>query len=468
MLSKETGALLPLIFIVVLYRDPARSKYAAFYLAPFAALASLVLRALADHRPPLRRSRFHAIQHDLLAQSRSRLGCAPTPLLLSLHCRLPLGRLACHPHRLPENLEARRALLHAAPGRLSGVSSQRTSCWSACSAARRSNAICFPFSRSFISRWARHLSFYVRAGATSGVAVLASGLLAGLFFNPPFPFPYENNLALVDFVQLHRAAAQFLEKTYPSQTVYTAWPLTQALRNPAFGYVHRAMSAAETSDLHVSTLNALNPQSVDVLVLYSRTWEPSWGVLQWPAIRDFLGRLLRIRTRNDPRRGSSAFRSRSHPTLEPTWPVDRDLLAPLTALYRNLSARRRGPRRRSAPRRNIVDDLTLVKLPVPVFALQHVLIVAGARDHRLAFPGNDGLPVGLIGRNVSIDLQGQVGHHVLAAVAARGNRARRWSCRGRRSWSWPGAEELLDRCGPVRFVLPPFMMSVPSLAKSAA
>src|SRR5579863_419714 len=38
-LSKETGALLPLIFIVVLYRDPARSKYAAFYLAPFAALA---------------------------------------------------------------------------------------------------------------------------------------------------------------------------------------------------------------------------------------------------------------------------------------------------------------------------------------------------------------------------------------------------------------------------------------------
>ena len=38
-LSKETGALLPLIFLVVLYRDPARSKYAAYYLAPFAALA---------------------------------------------------------------------------------------------------------------------------------------------------------------------------------------------------------------------------------------------------------------------------------------------------------------------------------------------------------------------------------------------------------------------------------------------
>jgi hypothetical protein len=90
--------------------------------------------------------------------------------------------------------------------------------------------------------------------------------------------------------RFRHAAAQFLEKSYPGKTVYTAWPLTQALRNPAFGYVHHAMSAAETSDLRFSTLQAINPQSVDVLVLYSRTWEPRWGVLQWPVLRDFLSR----------------------------------------------------------------------------------------------------------------------------------------------------------------------------------
>jgi hypothetical protein len=50
------------------------------------------------------------------------------------------------------------------------------------------------------------------------------------------------------------------------------------------------MPAVETSDLHFSTLNALNPRSVDVLVLYSRTWEPGWGVLQWPPVRSFLSR----------------------------------------------------------------------------------------------------------------------------------------------------------------------------------
>jgi hypothetical protein len=50
------------------------------------------------------------------------------------------------------------------------------------------------------------------------------------------------------------------------------------------------MSAAETSDLHFSTLSAINPTPVDVLVLYSRTWEPSWGVLRWQPLREFLCR----------------------------------------------------------------------------------------------------------------------------------------------------------------------------------
>src|SRR5277367_21753 len=37
-LCKETGALLPFVLVLALWRDPARSKYAAYYLAPFAAL----------------------------------------------------------------------------------------------------------------------------------------------------------------------------------------------------------------------------------------------------------------------------------------------------------------------------------------------------------------------------------------------------------------------------------------------
>ncbi len=133
---------------------------------------------------------------------------------------------------------------------------------------------------STVSALVRNVSF---------VAVSA-GLLLGLFLNPPFPFPYENNLAMADFVNLHRDAARYLEHAHPDRTIYTAWPLTQALRDPAFGYVSRGLAVSETSDLRRSTLEAINPRGVDVLVVYSRTWEPDWGVLRWPLVQQFLAR----------------------------------------------------------------------------------------------------------------------------------------------------------------------------------
>ena len=50
------------------------------------------------------------------------------------------------------------------------------------------------------------------------------------------------------------------------------------------------LSAAETGDLRYSTLRAVDPKEVDVLVLYSRTWEPEWGVLRFGAVERFLHR----------------------------------------------------------------------------------------------------------------------------------------------------------------------------------
>lgn len=116
------------------------------------------------------------------------------------------------------------------------------------------------------------------------------GLAAGLFWNPPYPFPYENNLAMVDFVRLHQSAAQVLEANFAGRTIYTAWPLTAALRRSDFGYVHQPLRTIETSDLRVSTLSKLDPNAASVLVLYSRTWEPEWSLLKYQAIEEFLRR----------------------------------------------------------------------------------------------------------------------------------------------------------------------------------
>ena len=46
----------------------------------------------------------------------------------------------------------------------------------------------------------------------------------------------------------------------------------------------------ETSDLHESTLRGLAAARPGVLILYSRTWEPQWGVLRSPAVQAFLHR----------------------------------------------------------------------------------------------------------------------------------------------------------------------------------
>jgi hypothetical protein len=294
-LSKETGALLPLIFIVVLYRDPARSKYAAYYLAPFVALAVWFFA--------LWRTTGHIFGDPGFTQYNTLYSLNPVRASLTLLRRLYylflddfrwVGTLAILFAWKRERLYITRAwkivwCIVAAHvllvSLLGGAGLER---------------YLLPILPLVYIAMAAAFVVLDPPWRIIGVAAMGVGLLAGLFLNPPFPMPFENNLAMADFVELDRDAAQFLEKSYPEKTVYTAWPLTQALRDPAFGYVDRKLSAAETSDLHFSTLNALDPKRVDVLVLYSRTWEPSWGVLQWPVARDFLQRFYEYERQMTP------------------------------------------------------------------------------------------------------------------------------------------------------------------------
>jgi hypothetical protein len=284
-LAKETGALLPLVFVLVLLADPPRSKFAVYYIAPFALLATwfFVLWRATGH-----------IFGDA-GFTHYNLGYALNPARAAL----------CFLRRI--------YYLFLADFRWVGTAAivlawKKTRIYS-----NRAWRITWFFIGAHVlmvsvlggAELERYLLsvlplVYIAMGAAwsalrplwrnISIAAAAAGLLAGLFLNPPFPFPFENNLALVDFVELHRSAAQFLEKTYPTRRIYTAWPLTQALRDPAFGYVSAKLSATETSDLRYSTLAALDPKNVDVLVLYSRTWEPEWGVLRFEIVERFLHR----------------------------------------------------------------------------------------------------------------------------------------------------------------------------------
>jgi hypothetical protein len=120
-------------------------------------------------------------------------------------------------------------------------------------------------------------------------AVLTAGLFAGLYWNPPFPFPLENNLAMVDFVELQKAAAGYLDRMAPNATIASAWPYTGALRNPDMGFTQHAYRVVETSDFHAANvIQACTEGRPDVLIVYARTWEPHWGVLGNRLVQQFL------------------------------------------------------------------------------------------------------------------------------------------------------------------------------------
>ncbi|MDX2149478.1 MAG: hypothetical protein SFV54_01995 [Bryobacteraceae bacterium] len=120
-------------------------------------------------------------------------------------------------------------------------------------------------------------------------AALAAGLVASLFLNPPFwPFPHENNLAMVDFVRLQQIAAADLETRYPATPVFTTWPLSDALKRPELGYVSRPLTVSEA------------PEGA-VYVVYSTDWDPPANLIRLAPVRALVTRYF---MQKPPRRPS--------------------------------------------------------------------------------------------------------------------------------------------------------------------
>lgn len=282
-LAKETGIVLPVIFLVVLLRR-RQLRDASFYVAPFVVLAAWLL--------VLWRGTGHILGDPGFAQYNVAYALHPVRACLSLIRRIYylfiadfrwIGTLALIAARRHWRLFWRSdwqivwvfAIAHVLlVSLLGGAELER---------------YLVPVLPILYIAIAAALSLLPKLWRNLSMAGLALGLIAASFINPPYPFPFENNLAMTDFVELQREAAHALEHSYAKETIYTAWPLTAALRRPEFGYVERPLTASETSDLHASTLSRLSPGAVRVLVLYSRTWEPAWGVLQNPLVRRFLG-----------------------------------------------------------------------------------------------------------------------------------------------------------------------------------
>jgi 4-amino-4-deoxy-L-arabinose transferase-like glycosyltransferase len=103
-------------------------------------------------------------------------------------------------------------------------------------------------------------------------AVMIAALFVGWFWDPPYLFPYENNLAMVNFVELQKQAADFLGAYARNKLVGTTWPLSEELTRPEMGYVEQPLSVAEAPGPELTQLANLDRNKVDVVVVYSRSW----------------------------------------------------------------------------------------------------------------------------------------------------------------------------------------------------
>ena len=124
------------------------------------------------------------------------------------------------------------------------------------------------------------------------IAFVGSALVAGWFWNPPYGFAPEDNLAYRDYVVLHQNAEQFLEARYPMARVLSAWPASDEIARPWLGYVTRPMQAERIENFTLDQLVAAAGRfDYDVVLMFSTKYEPP------PAFWDRWQPLARLRER---------------------------------------------------------------------------------------------------------------------------------------------------------------------------
>jgi 4-amino-4-deoxy-L-arabinose transferase-like glycosyltransferase len=114
-----------------------------------------------------------------------------------------------------------------------------------------------------------------------------AGLLACLalanFINPLYPFPLENNLAFVNFVELEQKAGRAADGL-PGLTV-TAFPLADSLRSPEFGYVSVPCNVLEVPDFRAASIAGIGARHPQRVIVFDTAWDPlrilDAGIIRW-------------------------------------------------------------------------------------------------------------------------------------------------------------------------------------------
>jgi hypothetical protein len=128
-----------------------------------------------------------------------------------------------------------------------------------------------------VSTLYRRLRFWVAA-----IALVAVAFVSAWFWNPPYGFAPEDNLAYRDYVLLHEDGERFLEARYPMAHVLTAWPASDELTRPWLGYVTRPVQVVRIEDFSFEQLLSAAEfrDHFEVALVFSTKYEPRHPLLE--------------------------------------------------------------------------------------------------------------------------------------------------------------------------------------------
>jgi hypothetical protein len=113
------------------------------------------------------------------------------------------------------------------------------------------------------------------------ITIIAAAFILAWFWNPPYGFSPEDNLAYRDYIVLHENAERFLEARYPMARVLTAWPASDELTRPWLGYTTRPLQVVRIEDFSLEQVISAADfrRNFDVALVFSTKYEPAHPLL---------------------------------------------------------------------------------------------------------------------------------------------------------------------------------------------
>jgi len=140
--------------------------------------------------------------------------------------------------------------------------------------------------------------------ARIAIAALAVCLVLANFINPPYPFPFENNLMFVKFTDIAREAA-FAVDTY-NTPVTTTFPMSTLLEHPHDGYIAVPHEVHEVPDFHFDTMQELTKHPPPLMLVYNTEIDP-WHIRGTRAFQWFFGRFYNYERQMTPYEVAQSF-----------------------------------------------------------------------------------------------------------------------------------------------------------------